>query len=87
MALNRWFAQKEMNIWLLSFKTDITMVFIQRLSKLDDASKQLLKQGYYNSYNTQDFNNLILERSKRRTYDARNDAWKKQANENDAWWN
>ena len=84
MALNRWFAQKEMNIWLLSFQHDITMVFIQRLSKLDDASAKLLKKGYYDNYNDDDFDNLIAERSARRLYDARNDAWKKEADENDA---
>ena len=86
MALNRWFAQKEMNIWLLSFQHDITMVFIQRLSKLDDASAKLLKKGYYDNYDDDDFDNLIAERSARRLYDARNDAWKKEAHENDAWW-
>ena len=86
MALNKWFAQKGMNIWLLSFQHDITMVFIQRLSKLDDASAKLLKKGYYDNYDDDDFDNLIAERSARRLYDARNDAWKKEAHENDAWW-
>ena len=86
MALNKWFAQKGMNIWLLSFQHDITMVFIQRLSKLDDASAKLLKKGYYDNYDDDDFDNLIAERSARRLYDARNDAWKKEAYENDAWW-
>ena len=37
-------------------------------------------------YDDDDFDNLIAERSARRLYDARNDAWKKEAHENDAWW-
>ena len=81
MALNRWFAFKKMDIWLLSFQTDVTMVFIQRLTDLDDASNNLLKQGYYDNYEEDDFNHLIAGRSARRLQNARN----KKANENDAW--
>ena len=80
MALNRWFAFKKMDIWLLSFQTDVTMVFIQRLTDLDDASNNLLKQGYYDNYEEDDFNHLIADRSVRRLQNARN----KKANENDA---
>jgi len=83
MALNRWFAFKKMDIWLLSFQTDVTMVFIQRLSDLDDASNNLLKQGYYDNYEEEDFDHLIAERSARRQQDARNE---KETYENDAWW-
>ena len=85
MALNKWFAQQKLNIWLLSFQHDITMVFVQRLSKLDDASAKLFKKGYYDNYTEDDFSHLITERRKRRLYDARNDARKEEADENDAW--
>ena len=63
------------------------MVFIQRLSKLDDASAKLLKKGYYDNYDDDDFDNLIAERSARRLYDARNDAWRQhdeKTNEDEA---
>ena len=70
VAMNEWFACNKLDLWLLSFQTDFTMVFIQRLSELDDASKILEKTGYYENYSKEDFLNLILTRRRRRE-DAR----------------
>lgn len=70
VAMNEWFACNKLDLWLLSFQTDFTMVFIQRLSELDDASKILEKTGYYKSYSKEDYLNLILTRRRRRE-DAR----------------
>ena len=70
IAMNEWFACNKLDLWLLSFQTDFTMVFIQRLSELDDASKILEKTGYYKNYTKEDYLNLILNRRRRRE-DAR----------------
>ncbi len=70
IAMNEWFACNKLDLWLLSFQTDFTMVFIQRLSELDDASKILEKTGYYENYSKEDYLNLILTRRRRRE-DAR----------------
>ena len=70
VAMNEWFACNKLDLWLLSFQTDFTMVFIQRLSELDDASKILEKTGYYDNYTKEDYLNLILTRRRRRE-DAR----------------
>ena len=70
VAMNDWFACNKLDLWLLSFQTDFTMVFIQRLSELDDASKILEKTGYYENYTKEDYLNLILTRRRRRE-DAR----------------
>ena len=58
------FLDLKANLWLLAFQTDFTMVFIQRLSELDDASRILERTGYYETYNTEDYINLILDRRK-----------------------
>jgi len=65
-ALNRWFAFKGMDIWLLSSIVDKTMVFIQALSELDSASVALEKLGYYREYEPQDYERLILQRRRMR---------------------
>ena len=64
IAMNKWFAANKKDLWLLAFQTDFTMVFIQRLSELDDASRILERTGYYETYNTEDYINLILDRRK-----------------------
>jgi len=66
VAMNEWFACNKLDLWLLSFQTDFTMVFIQRLSELDDASRILEKTGYYKNYSKEDYLNLILTRRRRR---------------------
>ena len=71
MALNEWFALNKMDVWVLAFQTDFTMVFVQRLSELDDASQKLEKMGYYENYERDDYVKLILTRRQRRLENAR----------------
>ena len=80
-ALNNWFALKGLDIWLLSYQEDKTVVFIQRLSDLDDAADTLHKLGYYENYDADDYQRLIQQRRKlrRRFENARNDARKESA--------
>lgn len=62
LALNRWFAFTKKDIWLLSYQTDKTIIFIQALSELDSASLALEKLGYYKDYCQKDYNRLIGQR-------------------------
>ncbi len=66
VAMNNWFTVNKIDLWLLAFQTDFTMVFIQRLSELDEASKKLEKMGYYENYTREDFITLILARRRKR---------------------
>ena len=65
MAMNEWFALNKMDVWLLAFQTDFTMVFVQRLSELNEASQKLEKMGYYEHYDREDYVRLILNRRRR----------------------
>ena len=65
-AMNQWFSVHKLDLWLLAFQTNFTMVFIQRLSELDDASKKLEKMGYYENYTKEDYISLILTRRRKR---------------------
>jgi hypothetical protein len=52
--------------WVSGIEDDYCMVFVQRLSKVDDLSLQLEKQGYYNAFPEDEYQTLVLERRKRR---------------------
>lgn len=54
------------NDWESSVEDEYAMMFIQSLSKVDDASLQLEKMGYYNVYPEEEYKALVLERRKRR---------------------
>ena len=62
MALNDWFSINQLDVWVLAFQTNFTMVFVQKLSELDDASQKLEKMGYYENYEPEDYVKLILNR-------------------------
>ena len=66
MAMNSFFSATGQDLWLLSFQTDFAMVFVQKLSELDDASQKLEKMGYYANYESDDYVKLILNRRERR---------------------
>jgi|TARA_R100000149_G_scaffold59791_2_gene28794 hypothetical protein len=72
LSLNKWFARNSMDIWLLSYQEDEAIVFIQRLSHLDDAADALHKLGYYDNYDAEDYQRLIKQRTmlRRRNEDA-----------------
>ena len=54
------------NDWESSIEDEYAMMFIQSLSKVDDASLQLEKMGYYNVYPEEEYSALVLDRRKRR---------------------
>ena len=54
------------NNWESSVEDEYAMMFIQSLSKVDDASLQLEKMGYYNVYPEEEYKALVLERRQRR---------------------
>ena len=77
MALNHWFSHISKNIWLLAYLGEEVMVFIQRLDDLDDASMCLSKLGYYDNYDPDRYEELIINRHKLRERDnarKKNDA-------------
>lgn len=61
-ALNNWFVSMGMNIWLLSYQKDKTIVFVQPLSDLNSASAALEKLGYYANYSPEDYERLVYVR-------------------------
>jgi hypothetical protein len=67
-GLNHSLNKRGKDIWLLGFHDEWTMIFIQKITKLDDASLELEKKGYYNNYNKDQFNHYV---SKRRTLRSR----------------
>ena len=54
------------NDWESSVEDEYAMLFIQSLSKVDEASLQLEKMGYYNVYPEEEYQTLVLDRRKRR---------------------
>jgi len=53
--------------WESAIEKEYAMMFIQSLSKVDDASLKLEKLGYYNVYPSEEYQTLVLDRRKRRT--------------------
>ena len=54
------------NDWESSVEDEYAMMFIQSLSKVDDASLQLEKMGYYSVYPKEEYETLVLDRRQRR---------------------
>jgi hypothetical protein len=52
--------------WESAIEKEYAMMFIQSLSKVDDASLRLEKLGYYDVYPEEEYNALVLDRRKRR---------------------
>ena len=65
-SLNRWLVYSGLDIWLLSYQEDRSIIFIQRLSDLDDAADTIQKLGYYANYSAEDYQRLIKQRSELR---------------------
>lgn len=66
MAMNSYFSVTKQDLWLLVFEGELAIIFIQKLSELDDASQKLEKVGYYENYDPDDYVKLILARRERR---------------------
>ena len=66
-AINCMLAEQKQDKWLLNqYGEDYTMVMIQRMTDLDNASIALEKKGYYEGLNEYSFNKQILLRRKMR---------------------
>jgi len=52
--------------WVSGIEDDYCMIFIQKLSKVDDLSLQLEKQGYYEAFPEDEYQTLVLDRRNRR---------------------
>lgn len=65
-ALNFMLNHMKKDIWLLGFQNEWTMVFIQKITKLDDASIDLEDKGYYVNYNKDQFDHYVEKRRKLR---------------------
>ncbi len=66
-ALNGWLAATGVDIWLLSFKDKgLNMIFVQRLTDLDNASAKLERLDYYVNYDPDDYRRLVEMRKQRR---------------------
>lgn len=48
--------------WESSVEESYCMIFIQRLDHVDDKSKQLEKLGYYQAFNQNEYETLVLKR-------------------------
>ena len=66
-SLNANLNLRNKDVWVLTLFSDLyTLVVLQRISKLDDASIMLEKNGHYKNYHPYRFNKDILERRKLR---------------------
>jgi len=64
-SYNGFYASKKKDIWLLnSFDDYYTIMLIQKLSKLDDASFILEKKEYYKNYHPYRYNKYIKSRNR-----------------------
>ena len=60
--------------WESGIEEEYCMVFIQKLSKVDDYSLQLEKKGYYDAFPEDEYQTLVLDRRKRRHgYETKSD--------------
>ena len=64
-VLNNWLAFDGQDIWLLSSEMHgNSIVFVQKASELEAASRSLEKLGYYTDYTAEEFERLINQRRK-----------------------
>ena len=48
--------------WESEVNDEYCMIFIQRLTDVDDKSRQLEKLGYYQAFNEEDYESLVVQR-------------------------
>ena len=65
MSLNGFFALAEIDLWLLAYRQDQAIVFIQRCSDLEKAAAKLKKLGYYTNYSPADYEGHVMGRKQR----------------------
>lgn len=72
-ALNDFFNVAGIDCWVLSHLSDEAVIFVQRLTDLDNSAAKLEKLGYYDNYSRFDYERLIAKRRQRRADYARNE--------------
>ena len=66
-AINSYLNAQNQDKWLLTqFGEKYTMIFIQKITDLDNGSKILEKKGYYNGLHPYSFNKNVTRRRKMR---------------------
>lgn len=70
-TLNDFFTVADMDCWALSHLSEAAVIFVQRLTDLDNSAAKLEKLGYYDSYDHCDYHRLVVERRQRRYNHAR----------------
>lgn len=70
--LNDFFFSARLDLWALSHLDGEAVIFLQRLSELDNSAAKLEKLGYYDHYDPHDYHRLVVERRQRRYCYARN---------------
>ena len=66
-AINSYLNTQNQDKWLLTqFGEKYTMIFIQKITDLDNGSKILEKKGYYNGLHPYSFNKNVTRRRKMR---------------------
>ena len=66
MALNNFFSISGIDLWLLAYRQDEAIVFVQRASDLEKAAAKLKELGYYTNYSPADYQGHIMSRKQRR---------------------
>ena len=70
-ALNDFFTAAGLDCWALSHLSDAAVIFVQKLTELDNSAAKLDKLGYYTHYDAHDYERLIAGRRRRRDQYAR----------------
>lgn len=70
-ALNDFFTASGLDLWALSHLSESAVIFVQRLTDLDNSAAKLEKLGYYEQYDYCDYHRLVVERRQRRYNHAR----------------
>ena len=50
------------HVWESAIPEDYCMIFVQRLTDVDDKSQQLEKLGYYQAFDQGEYDSLVLQR-------------------------
>ena len=70
-ALNDFFTVAGIDCWALSHLSEAAVIFVQKLTELDNSAAKLEKLGYYADYSAHDYERLIADRRRRRDQYAR----------------
>ncbi len=70
-ALNNFFTAAGIDCWALSHLSESAVIFVQKLTELDNSAAKLEKLGYYAQYDAHDYERLIADRRRRRDQHAR----------------